>query len=91
MFVNDSSIIYVTVNTTARIEIFAEDDDGDPLTFNISGILPETLIVLTNYSRSVVIVWEVTTAKVSPFVIYSLRYLFDVTLICLTLSLFDKL
>jgi hypothetical protein len=68
MFVNISSLIYVTVNTTARIEIFAKDKDNDPLTFNVSGILPEQLAMTSKSPGSVDIVWKVTTAKVSSYV-----------------------
>ncbi|XP_031569003.1 uncharacterized protein LOC116303577 [Actinia tenebrosa] len=64
MFFNDSLALYVKINTTARIEIFAKDDDGDPLTFYVSGILPETLDTNTTSGGSVVISWKVTMDKI---------------------------
>lgn len=57
------SEVNLTVNTTASITVTAEDPNGDPMTFNVSGTLPRDAKLSTNAS-SVTLTWDVTTDEV---------------------------
>ena len=68
------SEVNLTVNTTARITVFAEDPNEDPITFNVTGSLPKgaqisTVVYQYQISRrlsySVTLTWTVTTQQVT--------------------------
>ena len=58
------SELNLTVNTTVSITVTAEDPNGDPMTFNVSGSLPKGATLATNAS-SVTLTWTVTTEEVT--------------------------
>jgi len=58
------SELNLTVNTTVSITVTAEDPNGDPMTFNVSGSLPKGAKLATNAS-SVTLTWNVTTEEVT--------------------------
>lgn len=62
IFSNTSSVIYLNVNTTVTVLINATDDDGDEITFNVSGLADST--IQTNSRTSVSLTWKVTMEKV---------------------------
>ncbi|XP_068712588.1 uncharacterized protein [Montipora foliosa] len=57
------SELNLTVNTTVSITVTAEDPNGDPVTFNVSGSLPKGAKLSTNVS-SVTLTWNVTTEEI---------------------------
>ncbi len=56
--------VNLTVNTTVSITVTAEDPNGDPMTFNVTGSLPKGAQLSTNAS-SVTLTWNVTTQQVN--------------------------
>ena len=58
------SELNLTVNTTISITVTAEDPNGDPMTFNVSGSLPKGAKLSTNVS-SLTLTWNVTTDEVT--------------------------
>ncbi|KAL9953601.1 hypothetical protein ACROYT_G041044 [Oculina patagonica] len=55
--------VNLTVNTTVSITVTAEDPNGDPMTFNVTGSLPKGALISTNAS-SVTLTWNVTTQQI---------------------------
>ncbi|XP_078349239.1 mucin-like protein [Oculina patagonica] len=63
MILSGPTEINVTVNTTVSITVTAEDPNGDPMTFNVTGRLPKGAQISTNAS-SVTLTWNVTTQQI---------------------------
>ena len=58
------SELNLTVNTTVSVTVTAEDPNGNPMTFNVSGTLPKGAKLSTDAS-SVTLTWNVTTEEVT--------------------------
>ena len=55
--------VNVTVNTSARVSITAQDPNNDSLSFSVAGNLP-TGYTTANNQTAITLSWNVTTAQV---------------------------